>query len=261
MTRIVPHENIFEVAKKIEKWQGIVLAISTLATVASISLNTMKANPEFSAREDLITWVNALATFFAVAFIVLDILINERFYYGGKDKRTDLIDHAFDTNFSGEKSAGYFNPGVINSGVYKLAVLGFENSFFTSAISRKMAVKKWIVTSLISAMFIISACIGNKDLVNNLFQVAATGVLIQQAIKLQQFSNRMSAIHSDFKSMFSGLKAKDDKTTAQGEMIKNVLNYEATHAWGSILLDSKLFHNMNEQLSEKWQKMKQVYNI
>mgnify|MGYP000875781599 FL=1 len=131
MTRIVPHQNIFDTAKKMETWQTIVLAASSIATIASIALNAIKPSAEFPSRELLITIINASATFFAIAFIVLDILINERFYTGGKDKRVDLIDHAFDTNFSGEKSTGYFNPGGVNPGIYKLAVLGFENSFFT----------------------------------------------------------------------------------------------------------------------------------
>jgi hypothetical protein len=261
MTRIVPHQNIFDTAKKMETWQTIVLAASSIATIASIALNAIKPSAEFPSRELLITIINASATFFAIAFIVLDILINERFYTGGKDKRVDLIDHAFDTNFSGEKSTGYFNPGGVNPGIYKLAVLGFENSFFTCAISKKMAAKKWVVTVMISAIFIASACIGNKDLVNDLFQIAATGVLIQQAIRLQQFSNRISIIHSEFKSLFSRLKGISDKTSAQGEIIKNVLNYESTHAWGSILLDSKIFTSVNPVLSPKWEQMKLDYSI
>lgn len=261
MTRIVPHQNIFDTAKKMEKWQNRVLVASSISTIASLILNSIKKSHDFTNSELAITLVDALATLFAIAFIVLDILINERFYSGGKDKRIDLVDHAFGTNFSGEKSSGYFNPGGVNPGIYKLAVLGFENSLFTTSIAKKMSVKKWIIASVVSVIFIISACIGNKDLVNNLFQIAATGVLVQQAIRLQQFSNRMSIIHSEFKSLFNSLKGVQDKISAQGEIVKNVLNYEATHAWGSILIDSKTFDNLNPELSTKWEKMKQDYII
>jgi hypothetical protein len=193
--------------------------------------------------------------------MVFDILINDKFYNSGKEKRLDLIDHAYDTNFSGERSIGYFNSQGVPVGVYKLATLTFENSLFTSQISKKMLLSKWLTTILISIVFVISACMGNKLLVNNILQIAATGVLIQQTVRLQLFSNRMSAIHGDFKALFTDLKNMQDKAPKEGEMIRNVLNYEATHSWGNILLDSKLFTKMNPPLTQKWDKMKQDYNI
>lgn len=172
-----------------------------------------------------------------------------------------MVDHAFETNFSGEKSTGYFNAQGVNKGVYKLSVLTFENSLFTSEIAKRMTYTKWGVTILIALVFIFSAALGNKWLVNDILQIAATGVLIQQAIRLQQFSDRMASIHSDFKALFNDLKDMTDKSPKEGEMLRNILNYESTHSWGSILLDSKLFNKLNPELSVKWDRIKQNYNI
>lgn len=261
MTRNVPHQNSFDIAKKLEKWQTFILIMSTVFTIGSITLNSMyKSQPEVW----IDTWIsiaNASSSLFAAMFITIDILINDKFYSGGKEKRIDLIDHAFDTNFSGEKSTGYFNAQGVPIGIYKLAVLGFENSLFTSTVAKKMTFNKWAITFVISALFIVSACIGNKELVNNLLQIAATGVLIQQAVRLQQFSNRMKRLHDDFKVLFTNLKGAQNKSKQEGEMTKNVLNYEATHAWGGILLNSKIFDKINPTLSAKWEQMKQDYNI
>ncbi|MCC7303490.1 MAG: hypothetical protein IT233_12695 [Bacteroidia bacterium] len=261
MTRNVPHQNSFDTAKLIERWQFIVLLLSTAATITSIALNTQKTEGPSVSGWDAIDWANASSSFFAVGYIVLEILINDKFYNSGKEKRLDLVDHAFDTNFSGEKSTGYFNPGGINKGIYKLAVLSFENSLFTSVIIRRMIVFKWIVAIIISGLFIFSACLGNKELVNNLLQIAATGILVQQAIRLQQFSNRMGNIHSDFKALFNDLKDMTDKSSKEGEMVRNILNYEATHSWGSILLNSNTFAKLNPTLSKKWDGLKQNYKI
>lgn len=261
MSRHVPHQNSFDKAKCLEFWQNIILIFATGFTAASIVLNNLKQEDVSFNLNQIIDIVNAVSSIFAIAYIAFDIGINHWFYKSGNEKRLDLVDHAFETNFSGEKSTGYFNAQGVNKGVYKLSVLTFENSLFTSEIAKRMTYSRWIVTALISVVFILSAALGNKLLVNNILQIAATGVLIQQTIRLQQFSNRMGNIHSDFKSLFNDLKDMADKSPKEGEMLRNILNYESTHSWGSILLDSKLFDKLNPELSVKWDRIKQNYNI
>ena len=262
MNRHVPHQNSFKVAKKYDKWQTCVLWTSTALTVLSITLNNINQPLLFTfQRVSLINWVNSFASCFAVFYIVLDILINDKFYLSGVEKRLDLIDHAYDKNFSGDKSVGYFNAQGVPIGLYKLAVQSFENSLFTSTIAKKMAARKWWMAGFIFTVFLISACLGNKDLVNNILQIAATGVLIQQTIRLQQFANRMGNIHADFKMLFTIMKDEANKSKYDGEMIKNILDYECTHSWGSILLNDKIFNKQNTELSEKWEGMKKGYNI
>lgn len=261
MTRNVPHQKLFDQARLFDKIQTIVLAVATVITAVSIILNGIQKNKADIYLDQYIDWANGVSSLLSIGYIVLDILTNIKFFKAGKEKRVDLIDHAFETNFSGEKSTGYFNPGGINKGLYKLAVLSFENSLFTASISKKMTGAKWGYAVVVCGIFIISACMGNKELVNNLIQIAAAGVLVQQAIKLQQFSDRMYNIHDDFKTLFSNLKDVTDKTKGEGEMVRYVLNYEATHSWGSILLDEDIFKKDNNALSQRWETMKQEYKI
>ena len=261
MNRSVPHQNTFDIAKKLKAWQTFILIVSTTFTIISILLNSFDKSKATFDIDKTINWINASSSFFAIAFIVFDILINSKFYTGGKEKRLDLIDHAFGTNYSGEKSTGYFNADGVETGVYKLAVHGFENSLFTSEVARNMTFNKWAAALIIATIFIFSACIGNKDLVNNILQIAATGVLIQQAVRLQQFSDRMKNIHGEFKALFNDLKNMTDKTSKEGEMLRNVLSYETTISGGSILTDTKVFNKLNATLSSKWDVMKRDYNI
>lgn len=259
MNRIVPHQSSFDIAKKRESIQTIVLIVATALTILSIALNGLENEDIKFNISRTIKWVNAASSLFSVTYIVLDILVNDKFFNSGKEKRLDLVDHAFDTNFSGEKSTAYFNASGINKGIYKLSVLSFENSLFTSEVVKRMTFNKWGVAIIISIVFIFSAAMGNKMLVNNILQIAATGILIQQTIRLQQFSNRMNTIHADFKAMFNDLKNTPDKSSKEGEMLRNILNYETTHSWGGILLDSKIFLKLNPTLSIKWERMKQDY--
>jgi hypothetical protein len=261
MNRHVPHQNLFDHAKACDKWQAIVLVLATLSAIASITLNAiMKSDPaqDFNSK---IEWIDGITSVLAVIYMILEILFNIKFFQAGKEKRIDMIDHGFDTNFSGELSTGYFNPGGINHGVYKLAVLGFENSLFTCNTAKKMTISKWIYAGIVLGIFLTSACFGEKILVNSIIQIAAAGILVQQAIKLQQFSDRIQIIHSDFKRLFNSLRDVTDKTSNEGEMVKNILNYETTLSWGGILLSDKIFFKNNDALSQKWEQMKQDYRI
>jgi hypothetical protein len=254
MNRNVPYQKSFDNTRKLSFCQNIVLVIITICSIVQIFLNVY----DISCGENALT---VISSFFIVIYLVLEVLVNDFFYNSGKKKRLDLIDHAFETHFTGEKSSGYFNSGNTPKGVYKLAVQSFENSLFTSEISKRMLLKSWGITSIIFIVFIFSAFIGSQLLVNSLVQFAATGILIQQSIKLQLFSNRMNLVLNDFKQLFSDMRNLDDKSSKEGEMVKNILNYETTHSWGSILADSKIFNQLNPSLSATWEDMKRSYNI
>jgi hypothetical protein len=261
MNRFVPHQTIFDQARRLDKYLKWVLIASTALTVISIILDKRQQIQDWQYKEIALTLVNAASSLCVLGYFTLDIIINIKLYKGGALKRLDLVDNAFDTNYTGERSKEYFNAQGVESGIYKLAVLAFENSLFTSEIAKRMTIPKLLFTAIIAAVFFLSASIGSKDITNNIIQLAATGILIQQAIKYYQYANRMEAIHDDFKKLFTDLKGMPDKSPKNCEIIKNVLNYEATHSWGGIILDSNIFKKLNPKLSEKWEAMKKTYSI
>lgn len=261
MNRIVPHQTAFDKAKKYDYWQSVALYISTFAALSIFILNLIQKSNSGFKLSCLIDISTILVSLSSSAFLVLDLITNGVFYEGGKQKRIDLIDNSFGSNYSGQASTGYFNSQGVQSGIYKLGVHGFENSLFTSTVAKEMAAQKWRITIILSSILFLSVCFGNRELINSLLQLALFGTMYQQAIRLQQFSNRMSEVHSDFKLLFNSLKNIPDKESMKAEIIKNVLNYEAIHAWGCILMDSKIFNNVNTELSQKWEGMKRDYNI
>lgn len=261
MTRYVPHQQIYDQAKKYDGWQTKVLIIATLLAIATIVINAIKNMfPAFDFN-CILDVINALVSVLSVLYIALDLLVNHKFYRAEKGRRIDFIDHAFKTNFSGDRSRGYYNPGGINEGVYKMSVQTFENSLFSTNSAKKMTMSKWTYATIVLIVFLVSACLGEKGWVNNLLQLAAAGILVQQAFKFQYFSNRIEDIHSDFKTLFNNLTDVTDKSKHEGEMVKNVLNYETTLAWGSMILDSEIFNKDNDELSRRWEQMKLDYKI
>lgn len=261
MNRYVPHQGMYDDAKVLDKWQAITLILAAIFTITSIILNILKEDCCSQKGNICFDIVDGSTSFLAVVYIVFDILVSSKLYKAEKLRRTDLIDHSFSTNFSGQQSSGYYNSAGINPGVYKIAVNGFENSLFSSNTAKKMTKMKWAKASVVLLIFLLSAFMGEKLILNSLIQVAAASVLVQQAIKLQLFSDRINKIHEDFKALFSNMRDETDKAKREGEMVRNVLNYETTISSAGIILDSKIFFKYNDELSRKWEKMKQDYKI
>lgn len=261
MSRIVPHQKLYDDAKALDKWQAITLILAAIFTFTSITLNILKEVHVSLKGNIYVDIVDGSTSLLAVVYIVFEVLVSSKLYKAEKARRTDLIDHSFSTNFSGQQSSGYYNSGGINPGVYKIAVNGFENSLFSSSTAKKMTTMKWVAASVVLIIFLLSAFMGEKLILNSLIQVAAAGVLVQQAIKLQLFSDRINKIHEDFKTLFSNMRDETDKTKREGEMVRNVLNYETTISSAGIILDSTIFFKHNDELSRSWEKMKQDYKI
>lgn len=261
MIRNVPHQKLFDDAKKLDKAQGIILFLAAIVTITSVILNALKK--DYCSLEGNVCFdiVDGIASLLAVAYMVLELLVSNKLFQAEKARRIDLIDHSFGTNFSGEQSTGYYNSGGINPGVYKWAVHVFENSLFSCNSIKQMTTKKWVYATIVFLVFLISAFLGEKLVLNSLIQVAAAGILVQQAIKFQQFSIRMHSIHSDIKLLFSNLRDVADKTSNEGEMAKNVIAYETTISAAGIILDDKIFNKDNKNLSNKWEQLKQSYKI
>jgi len=45
------------------------------------------------------------------------------------------------------------------------------------------------------------------------------------------------------------------------KIIRDILEYEATIAWGNILLDEGTYNKMNASLSNEWKNLKNEYSI
>jgi hypothetical protein len=261
MNRHIPYDKLFNRAKRVAFWQDVVLWTSAVIAALSIGLTNFEWIHQYINVQRSLVFLNVIATFLAVVFVILEIVVNFSFYKSTREKHLDLLDHAFNEDFTGEKSTGYFNSANVPAGVYKLAVLTFENSLFTSVISKEMTERKWTIAIVIGFLLLTSAAFGNDVLFNGIAQLTLTGVIIVQAVRLQLFTNQMRDIHEEFKSAFNDLKDKSRFTDKPGRLLRLPLRYVTTLTWGSILLSQKIFNKKNPALSVKWEQMKTIYKI
>lgn len=252
----IPFRNAFDYAKLYDKYANYVLWISTLLIIIAFLLKVFY--PNLSYISNIINKVNCL---FIVAYAVLNFITDYIFYKASYHKRLDFIDNSFNTSYSEENSSEYYSNDDIENGIYKLAVNSFENSLFTYIISKKMLIKIWIKNTLIALIFLVLAIFGYENAFVLLLQLALPILLLSKAIKLTIFVNRVNQVYENYRKLFQNIKSNRDNEFASPEILINVIEYEATLSWGSILLDSKIYNSMNDELSKAWEEIKIKYEI
>lgn len=254
MTRIVPHEINYKTINKVSGIASFVLYTSAL--IALILLFIDKTN--FVVTKELYNKnLNSGLAILAILYFIIDIVQNYLFQQAELNRKNDFIDNSFETKLSDENSQGYFSNDNFPAGIYKLGVNGFENSFFTKAISKKMIIPGIIKAVLILVLFLLVIFYTDQSTLTALIQIALPFTIIQQTVKLIFFHYHIKKVVDTYKHIFANV-AKSKRSPL---IIDNVINYEKTLSWGGIQLDSKLFNKHNPKLTTDWEALKTKYSL
>lgn len=254
MSRIVPHEINYKTINKISGIASLVLYAS--ATIALMLLFIDKTN-FVTSKEIHNKNLNSGLAILAILYFVIDIIQNYLFQQAELNRKNDLIDNSFETKLSDENSQGYFSNDNFPTGIYKLGVNVFENSFFTKSISQKMIAPGIIKSVLILVLFLLVIFYTDQSTLTALIQIALPFTIVQQTIRLIFFYHYIKKVVDTYKYIFANV-AKNKRSPL---IIDNVINYEKTLSWGGIQLDSKLFNKHNPKLTIDWEALKNKYSL
>lgn len=256
MAGYTPYKGSFEQSKSMSKCASVILWISTGMLVIAFTLKTIDITLAYAS--DIISNINC---FFIISYGVLSFLSETFFYQASIQRRDDFIDNSFDTSLAESRSVDYYTNGNIATGIYKMAVNGFENSLFTYNIGKRMTLTIWLKNLIFMMMILVFAIFGFNNAFTLLIQLTLPILLLQQSIKHTLFVYRINRVFENYRRLFNALKNHEDSKYKRPEIILNVLDYETTLTYGAILLDSKLYEKLNPELSEKWVELKNEYNI
>jgi len=256
MNKIVPFKDNFDLIKSINKYANIVLYISTIVVLVSFIIGN--STKKFDLVIDYVLRANSILI---ISFLLMNFIIDYLLFNARKKKRLDFIDNAFGSSMTTDHSVGYFSNENIQPGIYKLAVNGFENVFFSLNISKKMIIKTLIINIVILFIFLSSAIFGLDNLVVLIIQLMLPAVMLQQIIKLVLLTNNLDSVYHKYCAVFNDLKNGIEPKDKIPAMINNIIEYETTLTWGNVLLSEKIYNSLNSKLSEKWEKIKKEYGI
>jgi len=155
------------------------------------------------------------------------------------------------------RTANYYSNSEIPQGTYRLTVNFFENSFFTYNIAKKMTPKLVMKNLLFLAVFIVSALIGR----NTAFALALVQLLISSQFlwtlcQHLYFVYSVRAAFEGFMSIFSEHPQHFSEIA-----LYHMAHYERALASYKNLLDSKIFNQLNPELTKQWTEIKKRYSI
>lgn len=253
MTKQVPHANLYETVTKLSNALNRLLISSTIISIAIIILN----NFNFETNPNISLWLSRLLALITFAFFILEIIRSQTFHRAELQRKNDFMDNSLKTKLADANSNEYYTNDDISNGIYKMGVNCFENSFFTKNISSKMLTKQ--ITYTIGIWVVLWSVILTAP--NNVFVevvlLALPFSVANDLRKLYRLNQNVEMVFTNFKKIFSTTK----KSKRGSLIIDNVISYEKSISYSSIPLNSKIFKELNDELSVKWNKIKKQHDI
>jgi len=256
MSQYIPFRASFDQAKSFEKYSNIILLISTLILIINFLINSY-----YPKINEFASFLNNINCFFIIAYSILSFLKNFTFFDASSFRRYDFVDNSFQTKFGEKKSKEYYTNDTVEEGIYKMAVNSFENCLFSYNISKKMTFTLWVKNIIFAIVIIGFAIFGFNNILILLIQLTLPLFLLHDAIKLQVFVYRIKRTLENFRRLFNDLSNTSNIQQKEPEIILNVLDYETAIVSGAVLLDSKIYNQLNPELSTDWNRIKKEYSI
>lgn len=247
MTRKVPHKINYDLTSLITQVQFWFIIIGSILSLLSL----------FSITEIIKEMIDKSICVISILYFISEILFNNFFIKAEQHRIDDLIDNSLNSKIADENSENYYTNDNVKQSVYKLGVNGFENTFFTKNVVRKMINNQWPLFISIVCLYLVSIFFVEKKVLVIVFQLLLPLYVIKDFIQLNLFKIRIEKIYNCYKQVFTSTK----KAERESIIINNIISYEKLLSSYYIQVDSKIFNKMNNKLSIDWISIKKKYNI
>ncbi|MGH1335157.1 MAG: hypothetical protein ACRBFS_03450 [Aureispira sp.] len=255
-----PQSNIFEIVIFLKKISSILFyAIFIISLLLPFISKDCKIN-----EVEVLSILGIINFVLIISFAGLSFVIDYIFFPKAENiRRADYIDNSFGSNHNIHESKDYFSNDTANYGIYKAAVNLFENCLFSLKISSKMLLWEVIKSIIIAIVIIILAVQGfqNSQIALPILQLFLSASILGELIKLIMYVSKMESSFNDLKNLFSEDNFKKNPENYIHLYLRYYSNYESALARSSILLNSKIYKELNPSLSKEWEEIKTKLNI
>lgn len=248
MAKYSPQTNYFKTSKKLTQIYNYTFwIIFLLSMVLSIFKQAF--------------WVSCLSIFSIILLSILELVSDNFKIKAEKIRRMDFIDNSFGTKLVHDSSDDYYDNDELEPGINKAILNLFENSFFSMRVSEEMMRKHFGKNIIFTVIIIGFAIYGFSNSVISLpiLQLYLSRYFILNMIKLKSFHDSVEANFNDLKSITEKLGDNRKLTDVELMLIRALVEYEVNIAESNLLLDYKIFNEMNLELTKEWQEIKVKY--
>lgn len=176
-------------------------------------------------------------------------------------RRVHLLSKSFNVALDTERTNKYYNNEVQPS-LLKLGANVFENSLFATRVTSEMAKKDRIRVVGMVLIFGVAIILRTTDLelISILAQTLFASTLIPAYIRLEVLHAKNKAIYNSYYDIFllyrqgSENRSNDEKLSAK--ILDLFVRYEATKAYSGVKQSSSIFHQVNEEVTQEWERIK-----
>jgi hypothetical protein len=255
MNKKVPFKNKFDTAKKYDKISIYLLYISTALLIGNFILSKTTNTPTL-----IIRWIEIVNCLTIISFSIVEFIVDYIHFEAETHRREDLVDNSFKSLIAENRTDSYYTNDDLKSGLYKMGVNNFESCFFSYNIAKKDLTCLWVKSIILSLLFVFIGIAGYDEVLIFIVQLSIPFMLLQQSIKHTLFVSRLRSVLDKYRTLFSNLKSNKNKKN-DSEIIRDILEYEATISWSNTLLSENAYNKMNVPLSNEWENLKKEYSI
>ncbi len=214
----------------------------------------------FISNLDINNYDSIIKPFFILVVILYTILSIVNSYYlipnAEKFRRKQLLSNSFDISLIHEQTQNYYN-NEFEPTIKKLGMNVLENSFFAKNICKEMLIRERVKNGIYFSIWLIILLNREVDLnyVLIITQTIFSGEIIIKWIKLEILKYQNEKIYEQLHFHFSqGISNTSNNGIAN--ILDLVMSYEVAKGNASIKQSSKIFHKLNEKLSQEWEEIK-----
>lgn len=187
----------------------------------------------------------------AIGLFILGLAIRLYFMPRAESQRlSDFFGRGFDVDLGGHRTQHYYN-NELQKPVHRLAAQVLENALFSKEITRRMChAERWHATLYFSVLL---GCIVFKrseyEFMIIVVQIVLSENLFSKFIRLEWLRGKCE---DTYKAAWELLSAPPSTAAMNARTLEVIATYETAKANAGILLDEKVFEEMNPVLTKAW---------
>lgn len=199
-----------------------------------------------------------IAILHATLFVFLKVYLIPR---TENERRKHLLSVSFGIHLNNEETNNYYNNNLEPS-LKKLGANLFENSLFATRVTTKMAniERCKIFIYLIVWLTLVLWRDTQLNFILITAQTLFTTSMLTNYFYLEFLRSENEKIFNDLYTLFMTLN-KTDQNSIMPVVLDNFVRYESAKAYSGIKQSSKIFTEINGEVSEEWEEIKHKLNI
>lgn len=211
-------------------------------------------------------WVDEVSISGSIVFTALLFILSIIFSYiqneAELERRRGLVDNAYETNMASSTSENYYDTEDIPKGTSKLLATIHENAMYTNRISKKM-LKRYLPANIILIVVLIGCFIlgiNRVKIFDLVLQLFLSALFLMEYLNVLFLHRATKDVEQNCRDIWETVSQRNSKAF-EARTIYTVIKYECAITRSGIILDSKIYEQMNEEIMKDWESCRKKYKI